>query len=418
MSTVPPEQHEWIQQLLDGELDAVHEQPLFSDLAVSTDLRAELKQQLAIRSTVQNDRMALLPPAHLTNAVFSGLGFAAPLAGAVAGAAGGGIIASWLSRFGLPLLSALAATGITWFAVTSDGQTQARPMAVAGNAPVTTTPVTGQQMAPIDDDRLRELERTNAGLARTNGDLRRMLDAQRRETSALRREMAAMERQQTLAVQQPVSTTDDGNRTTMNQEVTTPMASMVTVANSMTLVRDAEPKAFATTKLDVMPSAWEKYPAFMIQARGIASAPLTQTTVSAQTAWYQNIGLAMLYQLSDNHGIGLEFGNETFPQVFEGSRASGQIIRYEQQPASMWAGIFYRYRMAQPGGSVAPFGQILAGGTKFGPLGRATVGLEYTPVGPLSFLVGVEGTMMGYQFQNKWFSSSKLGLTYGVAVRF
>ena len=410
MSTVPPEQHEWIQQLLDGELDAVHEQPLFSDLAVNTDLRAELKQQLAIRSTVQNDRMALLPPAHLTNAVFSGLGFAAPLAGAVAGAAGGGIIAS--------LLSALAATAITWFAVTSDGQTPAHPTAVAGNAPVTTTPVTGQQTMPTDDGRLQELERTNAGLARTNGDLQRMLEARRRETSALRREMAALERQHTPAVQQPVSTTDDGNGTTMNQEVTTPMASMVTVTNSMALVRDTEPKTFAMTKLDVMPSAWEKYPAFMIQARGIASAPLTQTTVSAQTAWYQNIGLAMLYQLSDNHGIGLEFGSETFPQVFEGSRASGQIIRYEQQPASMWAGIFYRYRMAQPGGSVAPFGQILAGGTKFGPLGRATVGLEYTPVGPLSFLVGVEGTMMGYQFQNKWFSSSKLGLTYGVAVRF
>ena len=78
-----------ILELLDGELDPMVEPTLFAELASNTDLRTEFKQQLAIRTAVQEDRMALLPPAALTSAVFAGLGFAAPIAGAAAGAVGG-----------------------------------------------------------------------------------------------------------------------------------------------------------------------------------------------------------------------------------------------------------------------------------------------------------------------------------------
>jgi hypothetical protein len=98
---------------------------------------------------------------------------------------------------------------------------------------------------------------------------------------------------------------------------------------------------------------------------------------------------------------------------------NGQTIRYQQQPQSMWAGAAYRYTLSPLGSSgFAPFGQIFLGGTSFGPLGRATAGLQYSPSGPLSFILGVEGMAMAYQFNSSWFTSSKLGLTYGVAVRF
>jgi hypothetical protein len=44
--------------------------------------------------------------------------------------------------------------------------------------------------------------------------------------------------------------------------------------------------------------------------------------------------------------------------------------------------------------------------------------MAYAPAGPLTFLVGVEGATMAYEFQNTWFTSTNLGFTYGVAVRF
>jgi hypothetical protein len=104
--------------------------------------------------------------------------------------------------------------------------------------------------------------------------------------------------------------------------------------------------------------------------------------------------------------------------TFEGMR-SGQLIRYEQQPISTWAGITYRHSFAPIGNSAfTPFAQGLLGGSQFGPLGRLTGGLLYSPSGPLSFMLGVEGTSMAYTFQDQWFTSSKLGLTYGMAIRF
>ncbi|MBK7033684.1 MAG: hypothetical protein IPH49_10560 [Ignavibacteria bacterium] len=113
---------EWIHNLLDGELDSMNESALFGELAVNSDLRTDFKQQLAIRSAVHDDRVGLVPPVALTSSVFSGLGFAAPLAGAAAGAAGGGLLLQWLTRLGLPILSSIAAVGITFGLVSNSEQ--------------------------------------------------------------------------------------------------------------------------------------------------------------------------------------------------------------------------------------------------------------------------------------------------------
>ncbi len=145
---------------------------------------------------------------------------------------------------------------------------------------------------------------------------------------------------------------------------------------------------------------------------------MTDVSVPAQTAWYDNMSIGLLYQLSDRNTVGLEFGNESFAMAFEGER-NGQVIRYEQQPLSAWAGITYRQTLPTIGSTAfAPFGQVLLGGSKYGPLGRLTAGIVYAPSGPLSFIFGLEGSTMAYQFQDSWFGTSKIGLTYGVAVRF
>jgi hypothetical protein len=140
--------------------------------------------------------------------------------------------------------------------------------------------------------------------------------------------------------------------------------------------------------------------------------------VVPQTSIAENANLALMYQLAPQHLIGVEVGNESFPMAFEGSR-NGQLIRYEQQPISTWAGVTYSHSFAPIGNTAfTPFAQGLLGGSQFGPLGRLTGGIQYSPAGPLSFMLGVEGTSMVYTHQNNWFTSSKLGLTYGMAIRF
>ncbi|HCN05043.1 MAG TPA: hypothetical protein DIS79_05430 [Bacteroidetes bacterium] len=413
---------DWIQDLLDGELDSMHEQKLFAELSVNGDLRTELRQQLAIRSAVHHDRMGLVPPAALTNSVFAGLGFATPLAGAAASAAAGGsALMQWLGRLGLPILSAIAAAGLTLAVSEGVGSTSVPIPTAVTSTDVVTPPVTGAALptnvtqpeitsAPVtvprassraDLDRIREFERLNSQLLAELRDSRDRLAkaegelSQRSSPSLATTVEEAPEEPRELAVV-PISSIDLSTTITLQRETATPMYT---------------PRTLSAT------SDYILYPSFLIQLRGLSASNITNVSADPDTRWYDHIGVALMYQLSDRSTFGVEFGSEPFPQVFEGSR-SGQVIRYEQQPSSMWAGAMYRHTFPRLGTtSFAPFGQALIGGTKFGPLGRATVGLQYAPTGPLSFILGLEGTMMGYQFQDRWFTSSKFGLTYGLAVR-
>ncbi|MBL0323006.1 MAG: hypothetical protein IPP80_11670 [Ignavibacteria bacterium] len=405
---------EWIHNLLDGELDSMNESALFGELAVNSDLRTDFKQQLAIRSAVHDDRVGLVPPIALTSSVFSGLGFAAPLAGAAAGAAGGGLLLQWLTRLGLPILSSIAAVGITFGLVNSEQRI------ANSESPV----VNSEQRTSNSEQRIANSESSVANsessaavagsreqaLESTNNRLRREIASLRAEQDRLKMMLAE---RTSVASEAPVQS--DEPRFVSSPEV---MTTNVAMTNTIQLTHSNEPRMLQATALTPINLRPVKYPAFLVQVRGMSGSSMTDVSVPAQTAWYDNMSIGLFYQLSDRNTVGLEFGNESFAMAFEGER-NGQVIRYEQQPLSAWAGITYRHTLPTIGSTAfAPFGQILLGGTKYGPLGRLTAGIAYAPSGPLSFIFGLEGSTMGYQFQDSWFGTSKIGLTYGVSVRF
>lgn len=403
-----------INELLDGELDAMHEPALFSELAVDPELRAEFKQQLAIRSAVQNDRVALVPPVALTSSVFSGLGFAGPLAGAAAGAVGGGLLATWLPKVGIPLLAAAAATGITWGVLRGSEQTstvvQTQQNTVQADMRQTPSQPPATTGAAVVIPQPYGQEAQLAALRRENSALRAELIRASEQRASEQRESAQRVAEQPIAEQ-------NIERTDMPAQPMLP-AQKISLTNAVTLAPSADPRIIRQSSVQPIAMRSTMYPAFLVQVRGMSASPLIDVNAPAQTAWYENVGVGLLYQLSDNHAVGVEMGSEVFPMSFQGT-VNGQTIRYQQQPQSMWAGASYRYTLSQLGSSgFSPFGQILLGGTSYGPLGRLSAGIQYAPAGALSFMLGVEGTAMAYQFNSAWFSSSKLGLTYGVALRF
>lgn len=391
-----------INDLLDGELEGSHESALFGELAVNSELRSEFKQQLAIRSAVQNDRVALIPPIALTSSVFSGLGFAGPFAGAAAGAVGGSLLSTWLPKIGMPLLAAVTATAITW-GVMRNGD-DAPDQTAQSPATVHTTAQQPTVASP------------SAPTVQTGPTIIRQACNHEAELAALRRENALLRAEQQETITAPVAEANT-ERTTMPMMEPAP-TQRVTLTNAITLAPSTDQRVIQQTSLQPIAMRSMLYPAFLVQLRGISTSSLIDVNAPAQSIWYENVGVGLLYQLSDNHAVGVEMGSEVFPMSFQGD-VNGQVIKYQQQPQSMWAGASYRHTLSPLGSSgLAPFGQVLLGGTSFGPLGRMTAGLQYSPAGPLSFILGVEGMAMAYQFNNTWFTSSKLGLTYGVAVRF
>lgn len=394
-------QHEQlINDLLDGELDSAGEATLFGQLANDSELRSEFMQQLMIRNAVQNDRATLVPPIPLTSAVFAGLGFAAPLAGAAVGASAlthtGGFLSSWLARIGIPIMAALASAGIT-FSVMSDDDAPA-----AGGQSGVSVQKSAVQPAPqlaaaepqvVERIVERVLERPSPTDARLV-----------RENEALRQQLAEMSRRAEQR-QQP-----DG---TSSEPVTVERTSLQ--PTPIEIRRDQSERVLLAGQLSPIHVPIH-VPSFSLSVRGV-NAQSPGLAVLPQTSWRDNIGLSMLYRLSGSDAVGIEVGSESFPMVFSGLR-NQQQVQFEMQPLVTWAGLTYRHVFSEIGTSgFSPFAQAIVGGTEFGPIGRASAGIIYTPAGPLSFMFGVEGSALGFTHQNQWFTSTKYGFTYGVAVR-
>jgi hypothetical protein len=425
---MPTSYNERIHQLLDGELDSPGEAVLFGELAENSDLRSEFMQLLAIRTAVQQDRAGLVPPIALTNSVFTGLGITAPLAGAAAGAAGSAVATSWLTKALLPLTAALAAAGLTYGLMNSEqlgrGEPVARPDNIAVARPDNIAVARPDNIAS-SEQRTASSEQLGRGepVARPDNitsSEQRVASSENMELRRLRAEVSRLSEALALAAM----TEAEEPAQTQVQDVQVEPAEVpvsttaIDLTHTITLARDTDPRVLMPMKEAPIVPEYQDYPSFLVQFRGLASSGLTQVSVAPQTSLMENANLAMMYQLSPQHLIGVEVGNESFPMTFEGMR-SGQLIRYEQQPISTWAGITYRHSFAPIGNSAfTPFAQGLLGGSQFGPLGRLTGGILYSPAGPLSFMLGVEGTSMAYTFQDQWFTSSKLGLTYGMAIRF
>jgi hypothetical protein len=390
---------EQINQLLDGELDSMHEPSLYGKLAMDADLRSEMREQLAMRMAVQEDRAMLVPPAVLTNRVFSGLGFTAPLAGAATGAAGGSLLLQWLTRLGVPIASAFAAAGLTVGVMNSVPAETNSQSAAINQQPLQIT-IAGEtlQTPPSSVPAVRTVYVTDPAI-------RERLAILEAENARLRARLAQAELPSTQQV--PVVESRNGLE---------PHNATVALTQSYTPQRVSEPLPYETRAL--ANPVHQFLPGFALQVRGFALSPTVDSKAPQQTNWYDNLGLAVMYQINANHSAGIDLGSESFPMVFEGDR-NGQVIRYDQYPSSIWAGATYRVTGNTFGSSpVSPFGQVTIGGSKFGPIGRVASGIQYSPSGPVSLMLGVEAASLAYTFQNQWYLSPKFGLTYGMAVRF
>lgn len=415
-------QHEQlINDLLDGELDSTGEAALFGQLANDSELRSEFMQQLMIRNAVQDDRATLVPPVPLTSAVFAGLGFAAPIAGAAAGAAAlthsGGFMTTWLAKLGIPLMAALASAGIT-FAVMNNGDGASSSQG-GGSVSAASQQTSASGQSPSDESADQSLASGSSQNKRSQEPaaekvvervveriVERVSPADAvlmSENENLRRQVAELQagngsrQAERSSAEEPIPVVPSAFTTTLDIRRTE--SDRVLLAERLTPINDAV-----------------HVPAFSLNVRGL-SGQSGALAVTPQTGWYDNLSLAMLYRMTPSDAVGVEVGSESFPMVFSGIR-NQQEVRFEIQPLVTWAGLSYRHVFPEIGTSgFSPFAQALVGGTQFGPIGRGSVGVMYSPVGPLSFMLGIEGSALGFTHQNQWFTSSKYGFTYGVAVR-
>ncbi|MDQ1267089.1 MAG: hypothetical protein QG635_2242 [Bacteroidota bacterium] len=149
---------------------------------------------------------------------------------------------------------------------------------------------------------------------------------------------------------------------------------------------------------------------------------LPQETIQpSEYSKFNNLSAALLYSLSKYFLVGLDFRQETFYQVFEGTDEKRNLYRYEQQPNITSLGMDLRFAYKDlffNNGILYPIGQIYLGGTGAGFIGRGMLGFEYSPYNGIGFILGAEYSGLFYQHQGNNNNTGKIGMHYGIVFGF
>lgn len=366
---------------LDGELDGAHEEVLFSKLASSVELRAEMQDQLTIRTAIQHDTDAFNPPASATAALFGALGFSIP-SNAAAGA-GFSVAQRWWIT-GASILTAAVAILLLYTQYPFSSSDKVMTERVVS---MPSTALTIEETPALADIPIPASTRQNDVLPRN------------------------------AYPTAPVEITNSMRDVNLASLGFHPVAALSSSSSDQAETA-AEPARIREQHVyfyDLVPTP----DGVTLHARNVAlQSDPSPRALSQSEPWFRNVNLGLMYALSEHHSIGIEAGQEAFPQHFSGVE-DGVHVRYEQNPLAYWATAVYQYNGDALLPHVHPFAQLQVGGAfSLGGLGRASLGLKFKPFDRIAIVVGAEGSMLMYRFQDSWFRTNKLGMTYGIAYEF
>jgi hypothetical protein len=366
---------------MDGELGDTHEHVLFEKLSHSPGLRAEMHDHLAIRKAIQHDNEAYTPPSTATAAIFTTLGFSIPSAAAAApaAAAGAGVLTRNLFFGVASSLIALLTALVLYLLFPLSVQDAVRPVERVVSVPPAT--IVLEEIPALAD-----LPVATAVTTHNNDDATPVAPIPVQASPP----PAAAQRNVLTAPERDITPHRLAGRTFAGGEGRYPDR-----------VNATQVRFF-----DILPTP----DGLTLYARNIAlQSDPAPTMLSQHESWFHNVNLGLLYALDKHQAIGIEAGREAFSQHFSGME-DGLPVFYEQNPLVYWATAVYQLTGDAMLPHVHPFLQVQAGGAfHLGPLGRAMAGFKLKPYDRLAVIVGMEGNILMYRFQNNWFSTKKTG---------
>lgn len=131
-----------------------------------------------------------------------------------------------------------------------------------------------------------------------------------------------------------------------------------------------------------------------------------------------NIAFSVQYNISSEHSISLEAGQESFRQEFYRLEGNDSLA-YKQHLLDGWGAIGYRYSPDELAlsTSIRPFAKLSLGATSVGALTRVGIGISADLTPQLSCQIQAEGTGLWYSVDGVLFSTRQVGLSYGFSYR-
>lgn len=393
---------ELLHTYLEGELDDSQEGVLFQLLVDDAELRSEMREHLAIRTLVQRDASTLLLPSQVKTATMRAIA-----------AVRSEQRAEVVHRRLLPMLwAAVARPFVFSTTMATVGTICALLLWWTGE-----TSVREHAAQQVVRGALAEADPAIVSMEKPHNVVQKAVVLRNNKRKAQEQQPVSQAVEQLPLV---VNTSEDeGNETAFpTAESIEPAESQAEGLRAYATLPTISTHSIAVQhSVDMLPPSSHRV---QVHLRGLVAQSLLQTDIPSQSnPWFQNMVAGALYHLSEHHALGVEVGQEEFVQHYSGRENNGSVF-YEQRPLLFWAGAAYQYTAEPVGvlGGIRPFGRVVVGGMQTGPLARGLVGMLYQPDARVRFSLGIEGTAAAYQFQNKWFSSEKIGVSYGVSLLF
>ena len=390
-----------IQEYLDGSLNPESESQLFMALSSNEGLRNELKQSIAMDKAMSRRVSAFVPSSSSTVNIFTQLGIGAAV-GATTTVAAGGLKQALMTFF--TTYSGAVLTGIITFALTTAGfLTLYHPAENSSSS-----------------GKIEKSELYNNNLQPANSFPSIATSEQSKHDTVIRYITSGVEPKNPELAAEHVEPTIE----TVNSSLTESETSMLSVS------RPSVESGFKSNLISAnhnFNGQYDYYPidlpnnidlGLKVELKGNGYWSVVRPEVPQySSSILSNMQLSALYRLSDKFSLGFDIRQESFYQKFDGVNELGEQYLYKQYPSYISLGLIGRYSFWQ-NDYLKTFGQLGAGGTITGLVGRMVLGFEIMPWSDISFIVGVEGSNLMYWHQNKIFHSPKIGLNYGVAFNF
>ncbi len=375
---------------LDGELPTAEAESLFFDVAASPTLQEELRQQLIISKSFKNSLIA--PPPALKSAILMKTNFV----NAGSTAASVSVISKMLSNKVVLVLSSAAIACIStalfflYFYNADTSITANSQFPIANNEILTSEPPPMMSSVLIEDD------------GESNTPIIPIPSSEKSATKTSRLYNDELLSQQNNSSQEFYKQ----EHFAVNFADHSPMPIELKRTDNASL-----PNVFKYESIEHFLSRVN------LQFRLTGAMPLNDIDLEPiNEPLLNNFAIAIMYELSPEHSVGFELGQENFLQEFNGIENDIPVL-WKQNYIGFWSGVAYQYSM-QTNSTLQPFARAFLGGTRVGPIAKATIGANYVLSSQFSTFIGWENTGLFYQYQGYNFSSFKSGITAGMKVKF
>lgn len=391
-----------LNEFAEGTLDSAAEHELFGRLAASSELRSELKQLMAFNSAINSNRSLFSVPVDSKAKIFSSIGFnPAPVPQPVPITARiGDLFKKYYGRIFAGIGCAAAGAIIAYMLLGAPEPDNGKNFAGKTVNAAIPTVSSMQTDAPV-----KSIIRDTVVIVKYV-----MLKEEEKYSENL-----------ASAAENPITqeALSANNTSVPELRFSNVISSNGTKPNFLSSGNERDMPVFAINQeFPLFTSVGNLKKGLSVEVRGSQYWNMPEASMNpSKYAMFNNTGITILYDISENISLGLDMRQENFFQTFDGDDKYGLPVMYEQQPNFTSFGAVLRYD-SRSTKSLRPIYQVIAGGNQVGILGRASAGFAYSPYSDISFVLGLEYSYLLYSYQNKMFNSQKLGFNYGVLFSF